>query len=162
MAKVTKPDPEVNERRFKAQIADLQTVVKGQEERLQDAARDRSSLAQENEKLQQLSAKLTAELTDARAAAVAPPARSADEILAEVTNHLMELPDNSPLKAAVIGFMDALVENYKDGPGAPGRAAFAILEAATNGSDPAYAALNVTQRMTATSMANMLKQSFRK
>lgn len=147
--------------RAQAKIADLESVVKGQEERLQKNSVERTTLTDANDKLSAQVISLQHELTEVRAAAIAPPPRSADEILAEVTNALMELPDASPLKKSVYGFMDALIENYKDGPGAPGRAALAILEAAANVNDPAYALLSLLQRQTATAMANMLKQSFK-
>jgi hypothetical protein len=83
------------------------------------------------------------------------------QLIARATTALMDLPADSELRKAVLAFMDSLIENYKDGPGAPGRAAFAILTAAGNPLDTAYKVLGVMERTSAVAMANSLKAAFR-
>lgn len=93
--------------------------------------------------------------------AVASVIADEGQMLAQLSGFLMDIPDDSNLKRAVFAFLDCLVENYKDGPGQPGRNALAILTALSDSTDSCYKSMTVLQRASSVAAANSLKGAFK-
>ena len=87
---------------------------------------------------------------------------SEGQLAEKLTTFLTELPPDSRLVKSVRAFFDSLVENYHDGPGAPGRAAYEILCAMADPTDTAYSSVTVTQRAMCCNAANSFKGAFKK
>jgi len=175
---------DMNKAELQARVTELETMLNNLSIREEETDRALTSTAEERDALKQSNDALTSGLNDEQAAHAATreacerlteelrqreeaeendsQAEAAQsDVMAQVSGFLMDIPDDSNLKKAVFAFLDSLVENYKDGPGAPGRNAYAILSALADNNDTAYKSMTVMARAQATMAANSLKGAFK-